>query len=216
MKIVSIQTGKRKLYKRADKEFESSFVKTKAALPAKITVEGFDTDTQSDKRYHGGATKAVMTFSLGNYPFYQKLLNTETLEYGIFGENLTLSGIDESNVSVGSIYKIGEVVLEVSQPREPCWKVSYFLNHKDATKEMYKSGKTGWYFRVLTPGTIHEDDTITLVEKKNSDLTIENLNFLVNGKVQDEILLKKAIECPFLGEPFKKSLKKIDEKNTNY
>ena len=207
MKIISIQTGKKKEYKKNKKSFESSFIKNTASLPQEVGKEGFVLDTQSDRVHHGGESKAIMAFAYENYKFFEDLLNIEKIPN--YGENITISGLNEESVSVGSVYKIGKILLEVSQPREPCWKVSYFLNHKEGTKAMFKSGKTGWYFRVLKGGVLREDDTISLVERKNKDLTIANLNSLLNRKLNDKELLKKAIDCPALGEPFRKSLRKI-------
>ncbi|MCV6608351.1 MAG: MOSC domain-containing protein, partial [Campylobacterales bacterium] len=143
MKLLSIQTGIKKEYKKEEKTFESSYVKTKALLPQHIGAEGFEKDTQTDKRYHGGETKAIMVYSVDNYKFFQESLDLEKLSNGVFGENFSVTGLNESNVNIGDKFTIGEVIVEVSQPREPCWKVSYFLGHPDGAKAMYNSGKTG-------------------------------------------------------------------------
>lgn len=209
MRLLSIQTGKEQTYQKGEKTFQSSFEKTKVAYPVTVTTLGITDDFQSDKRYHGGEMKALLCYAYENYKIVKQKLGVADLKPGSMGENLTFEGLDETRVSIGSLYKIGEVVLEVSQPREPCWKVSYFLRHKEATKFIFQTGLTGWYFRVLQEGEITKNDTIMLTEKRNPSLTIEALNSLVNRTLNDKNLLQEAIGCPQLGEPFRKSLEKI-------
>lgn len=214
MKLLSIQIGKSKFYDDGDKGFKSSFKKIPTDALLSVEENGIVEDSQTDKRYHGGESKAIMAFSLQSQDLYKQEFCKE-FPNGIFGENLTIDGLDEKTTFIGDIYKIGEVELEVTQPREPCWKVSYFLEEKLGTKFMFQSGLTGWYLRVLKNGKISDKEKLSRIKQGDSELSIFNLNSLVNSSLEDNELLQKAINSETLGDAYKKTLRKKLEKNIN-
>lgn len=124
----------------------------------KITELGLEGDEQADKHAHGGIDQAVYVYPIEHYPFWG-----EQLPYGYFGENLTISGLVESDVYVDDVWKINDVKLQVTRARTPCLKFNSKMKSVTAAKDMIQSGKTGWYLRVLNVGTIQINDKITVI-----------------------------------------------------
>ena len=147
-----------------DKEWTTGFFKVPVTGAVHLGYEGFLNDDQADRRNHGGSDKAVCAYSDDYRDFWKPQLGD--FECGAFGENLTLSGCTEADVNVGDTYKIGEEVLvQVSQPRQPCWKLARRWKIKNLTKQVEVSGKTGFYFRVLKSGKIQSGQELDLVEQ---------------------------------------------------
>ena len=121
--------------------------------------------------------KAVCCFSKSHYQMYKNDLNTIP-DYAMFGENLTLKNLDESDVFFGNQYRLGEAILEVSEIREPCWKIQTKYGIKDLVKRMSTSGKTGFYFRVLQEGYVDQDDDLELIQLADeaTRLSVQELN----------------------------------------
>jgi len=111
-------------------------------------------DGQADRTVHSGAEKAVFAYCGDHYPRWQAELGRTDLSDGAFGKNLTLTGIDEDIVAIGDRYRIGEVLLEVSQPRQPCWTLARRCRLPTMPALAIANGRLGWYFRVLRPGKI--------------------------------------------------------------
>ncbi|RLA73744.1 MAG: MOSC domain-containing protein [Epsilonproteobacteria bacterium] len=127
-----------------------------------ITNVGFVADTQSDKTYHGGVDKAVCVYSARYYDFFKTKHNFELPDCA-FGENLTIENIDDSDICIGDRFQSGEVVFEVSQPRQPCWKVSSIIGIKNLTSLVAKEHKTGFYFRVIKSSKMSMSDNLELI-----------------------------------------------------
>lgn len=135
--------------------------------PLGIQVDwlGLEGDEQADREVHGGRDKAVYAYPSEHYEFWQDLLERETryqqiLNWGSFGENLTVQGFNESNVWVGDIWIIGELELRVVKLREPCFKFNAKMNYKGASQAMIQSATSGWYLKVIEPGVVSAGDVI--------------------------------------------------------
>ena len=115
---------------------------------------GIAGDQQADRENHGGLDKAVLAYSADHYAFWRVHLNLPDMPHGGFGENLTIAGLDESSVCIGDRWQAGNVVFEVSQPRQPCWKMGRRWNIADLPKQVIQNGKSGWYLRVLVEGEL--------------------------------------------------------------
>lgn len=161
-----------------------------------------------DTIHHGGENKAIMLMSSKTY---EKLNALAKIDFTYdstarYGENIVVDSIDEGDVCVGDVLSIGEVKLEVSQPRQPCWKLSSATGIKEMTSLIFQSGLTGWYTRVLQGGEIKKGDAIILEKRLYPNLSIEALNKIIIDPKSDEKLTKEAIECEKLGYQFKNSL----------
>jgi MOSC domain-containing protein YiiM len=125
-----------------------------------------------------------------------------------FGENLILSNICEEDICIGDILKIGQTKVQITQPRQPCWKLSANTNQKDMTNFIFNSGLTGWYAKVLEEGFICQNDEVILEKRVNSNLSIKKLNELIINPMHDESLTIEALNCKELGKAFFESLSK--------
>jgi MOSC domain-containing protein YiiM len=137
-----------------------------------------DGDLSADLSVHGDPQRAVLFYALSNYEFWAQKLGVgfaDAVERG-FGENITLEGVDESGICVGDILQIGEVVLEVNQPRSPCWKIGAYWNVPTLTKDVYRTGRSGWFARVLRGGSLRASQSVELISRPNPELTIAALN----------------------------------------
>ncbi len=209
-KIVSLRVGKISKIKNSDKEILSAINKTNTKS-SYLTKIGFEDDEQYDKRYHGGENKAVLFFSLETYKKIEKILNIN-LEYKDstpLGENILVSDICEDDICVGDILKLGEAIVQVTQPREPCNKLSINSGNKNMLKTIYQNGYTGWYAKVLQEGIVKQNDNLELLESPYENLTIASLNNSLLNPVKYKDVIKEAISCEVLGKPFKEELQRV-------
>ena len=136
----------------------SAIIKDRVDGPAFLTKTNVEGDAQGNPAAHGGVDKAA----LGHYPLWLAELGLE-MPHGAFGENMTIEGLDEETVCLGDVYEIGEAVVQVSSPRSPCWKIARRWGIKTLTATVDKTGRTGWYHRVLTEGHIEAGDRKSVV-----------------------------------------------------
>ena len=136
--------------------------------PQKITSLGLVGDEQANLEVHGGRDKALYAYPFEHYGFWEecllreKKLNTK-LEYGTFGENLTVEGFTEKDVFVGDRWRVGTTLLEVVKFREPCFKFNIKMGWSGAAKAMIQSNTSGWYLRVLEEGSIQAGDSVQVI-----------------------------------------------------
>lgn len=177
---------------------------------AYLTKTGFKEDFQADLLHHGGENKALFLFSALTYEkinsYYDNSFDMKNMSY--FGENLILSDIKEKDICVGDVLKIGQTKVQITQPRQPCWKLSANTNQKNMTKFIFDNGLTGWYAKVLEEGIICQNDEVVLEKRTNPNLTIEKLNQLIINPIADETITLEALSCDDLGKQFYESLSK--------
>ncbi len=215
--VVSLQIGKiRTIQDESMKEgqWSTGSFKEPVANIRDVSFNGIEGDEVSDLVHHGGEHKAVFANSFLNYPKWEKYLEVDKLEFGALAENLTLDNIAEEDVCIGDIHKIGTTTLEVSQPREPCWKISKKHKNKTFTKEIYDSGRTGWYYRVLEEGQIKSGDNVEFLRRIKNPINILQANKILKDPSLDINMANALLNLEVLGKPFKKNLKKkIDNLN---
>lgn len=139
----------------------------KEPTPGVVPVHklGLAGDKQADLRVHGGPRKAVYAYPAEHYAYWTDLLGMPELPWGMFGENLTVEGLHEESVSIGDLYRAGTALLEVTQPREPCYKLALKFGRPDMVKRFAASGRSGFYFSVREEGELQTGDAIELVER---------------------------------------------------
>lgn len=142
-----------------------------------LTKVGFAGDEQADTRHHGGIEKAVHHYDYDHYEFWRgKFGKLPVLDGpGAFGENLSTTGLSEKDVAIGDVYRLGGAVIEVSQGRQPCFKLNLRFSVPDMALQVQNSGRTGWYYRVLEEGKVRASDQLMLIERKNEEWTIHRL-----------------------------------------
>jgi MOSC domain-containing protein YiiM len=162
----------------------SGFVKRPVAGPVTVGTLNLDGDRQADLRVHGGPEKAVYAYAADHYVLWLQEFpqHAQILQPGAFGENLTISGMVEQDIRAGDVHAIGSARLQVCQPRQPCFKFALRFGDKRMPRAMVRSGRSGWYYRVLAEGTLQAGDTVHLVERPNPDLPLTLLIDLTYGR----------------------------------
>lgn len=152
----------------------SGFVKRELEGPATVTELGIEGDEQADLSVHGGYDKAVYGYALSSYATWIREFpqHASLLVPGGLGENLSIDGVDETTVCVGDIVRIGSTMLQVTQPRQPCFKLALLYNDRRMPQGMMKNGRCGWYYRVLEPGQLRAGDFALLQDRPNPDWSI--------------------------------------------
>ena len=137
-------------------------------------------DGQADLFHHGGSHKAVCVYPASHYPYWQTVLPLSELPHGSFGENFTVSNLVEADVCIGDIWQIGDATVQVSQPRQPCWKLARRWNIKDLANQVQQTGRTGWYFRVKVEGDVSAGMALTLLNRPHPRWTVAAANSIMH------------------------------------
>lgn len=138
-----------------------------------ITLTGFAGDAQADLTVHGGEEKAIHHYAFDHYAAWQSEAQlAQDTPAAAFGENLSTRGLTEENLCIGDIFTLGSATVQISQGRQPCWKLGLHTGNEKMPYLFQKTGRTGWYYRVLEPGEVETGDRITLVERRNPDWTV--------------------------------------------
>ncbi len=209
MHLSSIHIGKVQTFD-PENPWTSAIVKSvvKQANVVKTKIEG---DEQADLKHHGGVDKAVLAFFIEHYDFYRNVYPETVFENGGFGENFAFVGGTESDVCVGDTFRIGETIMQVSQPRMPCFKLARRFGMKDIVVTVQQKGFTGFYLRVLQEGRVQTGDKIQLIEQQFPKWTIAYCNELLyrSDKYEDMLELSK---CPVLAKSIVPSFEQRAEK----
>lgn len=172
-----------------------------------VNTMGFENDMQGDRVNHGGEDKAVCVYSDKDYTFFRETHELELPECA-FGENITILEMDDSDVCIGDRLQCGGVIFEVSQPRQPCWKISSIVGIKKLTALVVKEHKTGFYLRVLKEGNLSAQDALELVSRPFPKFTIKFVNECAfNAKENQENILE-ILSCDKLAKAYHESLSK--------
>ncbi len=149
----------------------SAIAKQATPEPVRVGPLGLEGDEQGDRRVHGGPEKAVHHYAREHYGAWRGELGPlPALEApGAFGENLSTTGVTEATVCWGDRVRAGTALLEVSQSRQPCWKLNARFRVADMAARVQQTGRTGWYYRVLEPGTVQAGDRLTLIERPHPE-----------------------------------------------
>lgn len=168
---------------------------------------GLAGDEQADRTVHGGIDKAVHHYPADHYDWWRGHLGDPALlgAPGAFGENISATGLDESNVCLGDRFRLGTALVEVSQARQPCWKLDHRFGTKGVMATVVKTRRTGWYYRVLEPGKVRAGDMLDLVERRYPEWPLASLfSLLIGGEAKDRPADLRALrDVPVLAETWK-------------
>jgi MOSC domain-containing protein YiiM len=210
--LVSIQVGQPKGHGAEGasdpmlRPWTTGFVKEPVPGPVNLGRTNLDGDGQADLVNHGGPDKAVCVYSADHYDAWRRELELPSLPFGAFGENFTVGGLTEPDVCVGDVWRLGDVTLQVSQPRQPCWKLARRWRVKDLTARVVENGKTGWYFRVLTEGLVSPGLPLTLIERPNPSWTIAEANRVMHQDKADLASAAALAAVPELSASWRSTL----------
>ena len=176
--VVSVQVGQ--IAPLGREGVPSGFIKRPVTGAVMVEKLGLVGDQQADLRVHGGADKAVYCYPIEHYSRWRETLKgkDDLLVPGGFGENLTTQGVDEARVFIGDTFQIGTARVQVTQPRQPCFKLALRFEDSQMIKAMVRNGLSGWYLRVLEPGLVEAGASIAMLESPNPTWSISRLNLL--------------------------------------
>lgn len=165
-------------------------------------------DGQGDLKRHGGIEKAIFVYPVAHYPVWQEKLQRTDFTIGAFGENLAVQNFMEADLCIGDTFQIGEAILQVSQPRRPCWRPARRWRIKTLAIQIQEEGMTGWYFRVLKEGEIQAGDYFQLKKRPYPEWTIAKCNDVMYNQKQDLKLAAKLAACELLAPSWRDTLYK--------
>lgn len=190
-----------------DRTWESGIFKHAVDGPIFLGQTNLGGDGQSDLVHHGGPDRALLIYSAIHYPEWEARAN-RSLEFGSFGENLTVSNVTELDVCLGDIWASSDIEIEVSQPRLPCFKLARRLSWPGLNIEVVKNRKGGWYTRVLKQGMVERDQTLRLVNRPHPTWTIDRAFRLYMTEKKDLDTLQELHDLPQLSTLWKESLER--------
>lgn len=191
-----------------NKIWQSAIFKTATNDEIYADKFGFRGDEVADKKHHGGVEKAIFANSYENYPAWSEFLGLVNLPFGAMGENLTISGMREDSVYIGDVHKIGSLVLQVSQPRKPCFKLSKRWMNAAMAKEIFRSGLSGWYYRVLEAGSCKASDSVEMVSRDDNSMSVADVNRVFYAPKENANLIDKFMNLRYLSHGWQDDLKK--------
>ncbi|MFG0287996.1 MAG: MOSC domain-containing protein [Rhodopirellula sp. JB044] len=204
----SIQIGSPRVFHDAEKQkdWTSAIIKHAIDGPVRVGLTNLDGDQQSDLVHHGGRDKAVLVFPHDHYSIWADEFPQIDWQDGAFGENLTLAGVNGADVCVGDIFELGTCVLQISQPRQPCWKLSKRWGIPKLAVRVQQTRMTGWYLRVLQEGEIEAGQKMTLTERLHPEFTIDFANEVMFAKPRRREDDRRLAACPELSDSWRETL----------
>ena len=194
--VVSVHTGRIAPMGRSGKP--SAFRKTAVDGPVAAGALGLAGDEQADRKWHGGVDKAVYAYDVRCYAAWAEAFPALRFGAGAMGENLALTGLDEGDVCIGDHHRIGSAVLEVSQPRTPCNTLAEAFDAPLVGRAMLRSGRCGWYYRVVEAGDIAAGDAATLIQRINPDWSIRRCIAMVGARGRTPAEIEAVMAVPRL------------------
>ncbi|MFG0261764.1 MAG: MOSC domain-containing protein [Novipirellula sp. JB048] len=211
-KLLSINVGLPRTLGKT-KPWTSGFLKEPVTEPLWLGTLNLEGDGQADRVHHGGPHKAVCVYAATHYPEWRRTLQIPDLIWGDFGENFTLDGLTETEVCIGDIWSVGKATVQVSQPRQPCWKLARRWQIKDLALQVQQSGRTGWYLRVLEEGLVQRGMSMTRLERPHPEWTIAEANRVMHHDKHDHDAAARLAAIPALSPSWNRTLTNRVEKN---
>ncbi|MDT7831182.1 MOSC domain-containing protein [Flavobacteriaceae bacterium S356] len=172
MKIISTNLGDKREIDWKGKKVTTGIFKFPVDDSIFLDVETVKEDTICDRNYHGGIDQAVYGYSLKHYDFWKEKYPNLDWSYGMFGENLTIDDLDETKIHVGDTYKVGECIVEVTKPRQPCMKLGVRFNNMKVVKQFWNTTMSGIYFKILQIGNVKAGDVFEQLKSCPENPTI--------------------------------------------
>lgn len=189
-----------------DHPWESGIFKESVASPVWLSYGGIQGDEQADRKHHGGPDKALCAYPAAHYDYWRRQPGLLDIPFGGFGENVTLGGATEAQLCIGDRFKFDEAIVEISQPRQPCWKLSNRWHVKDLKEQAEQTGFTGFYFRVVNHGWLKPGGAGMLIERPYPEWNLAECNEIMHKRLEDRAAAQRLAKCPKLSGSWKDTL----------
>jgi MOSC domain-containing protein YiiM len=215
MKLLAVNVSPPKEVTYRGKTVMTGIFKEPMSARVRVGALGLDGDRQADRRVHGGTDMAVYAYPHQHYGFWEAELGRRDLPFGQFGENLTIAGISEDSTRVGDLFRIGTVLLQVTQPRVPCYKLAIRMAEEfDFPARFQASGRLGCYFRVREEGDVGAGDMVEMIDRDDNSVTIAEfidtyLNYMHEPEQLTRILTSRDLSDGWRGY-LEKALRKVE------
>ena len=205
--LVSVNVGMPKDVPWQGKTVHTGIWKAPVDGPVMVRRLNIDGDGQGDLAGHGGEQRAVMVYQTESYDFWRDYLGRDDLQPGQFGENFTVTGLDDRSVCIGDRYRIGDAEFEVTQPRVTCFRVGMRLGVPEMPNLLVSQHRPGFYFRVITEGFVQAGDDIVFTRRGRHELSVADVDALLYLPDRDIDLLRKAVDVPALSPGWQQSFR---------
>ncbi|HDR8464133.1 TPA: MOSC domain-containing protein, partial [Bacillus cereus] len=205
--LLSLNIGLPKEVTYGGKVIHTGINKKQVKEPVYLSFVKFNGDGQADLVHHGGVDKAVCVYTGDHYPYWEKELNQDFV-YGAFGENITVSSMREEDVCIGDTFELGQAIVQVTQPRQPCFKLAKKYNIPKLPLYFQETGYTGFYFRVLKEGWVSSVDTLKKLQSDPKGVSVAFANRIMHKEKQNIEGVKRILEVNALSCSWRKSFEK--------
>jgi MOSC domain-containing protein YiiM len=203
MKIISLNVGRPRLVVWDGQAVSTGIYKTPVKGRVMLRKLNLDGDRQADLTVHGGRTKAAYAYPSEHYGYWRAELPEVELPWGMFGENFTTEGLDESTVNIGDRFRIGAAEVLVTEPRMPCYKLGIKFGRMDILKRFLASGRTGFYFSVEREGEVETGDEVELIGRDENNVTVSDITRLYARDRNDFETMRRALAVEALPEKWR-------------
>lgn len=204
--VLAVSVGLPRAVTHRGKPARTGIYKSPVAGAVEAGPLGLEGDGQADLVNHGGPDKALLAYSFAHLLDWRRELGREDIGPASFGENLTLRSIDEREVHIGDVFRCGGARLQVTQPREPCWKLAMKLETPTLPKRVLASGRTGFYLRVLEPGAIEAGDDFVRIESDPVGMSVHDVHRIMHFERDDLAGVRRALSVAALSAAWREPL----------
>jgi MOSC domain-containing protein YiiM len=198
MQVMSVNVGLPQQVMWRGKPINTAIFKEPVEGTIRIRKLNLDGDRQADLTVHGGPDKAVYAYPVEHYEYWRTRVPETQLTMGAFGENLTVRDVLEKDLNIGDQVRVGTALLQVAQPRMPCYKLQVRFDRDDMTRLFAQSGRSGVYFSVVEEGEVKAGDAIELARRDEQKISIADIYELYFSNSIDPAMLKRALQAPAL------------------
>jgi len=207
MQIISTNIAQPTKFIFKGKEITTGIYKKPTDVPIYLDKEDVRGDEVSDRKVHGGEFKACYLFAANQYPYWQTLYPNLEWNFGMLGENLTIENLDEKTLFIGSVYKLGNALVQITQPREPCFKFAHKFGTDAVLQQFIAHGYSGTYVRVIEAGEVKNGDKLELIKPKKNSITIFQFFELLYAEDKNKDHINLILDNDALPENIRKRLK---------
>jgi MOSC domain-containing protein YiiM len=207
MKIISTNIGQSTTIIRNGNKIKTGFFKTSVKGPLSLGLTDVVGDVVINRKHHGGIDKACYLYSADHYDYWKEKFPKLIWDWGMFGENLTIEGLNEAKIKIGDTFKVGTAIIQVSQPRRPCTTLGLKFGTQDMINLFNNSPYPGVYVRIIKEGKVKVGDALELIKTTSDNPSVEDIFSLFSTNNKNLDLAKKAILSSFLAKSCIKSIK---------